>query len=308
MRRIAAIVVSTLALLAFGHAQAFAGAHTWDVYELFSNADGSIQFIELKETGGGNFETGVGGHTVTSLATGSTRTITSNVVSPTGLRSLLFATQSFANLPNAPTPDYIIPPNFFSVDGDTVSYDPYDSWSFGAGDVPTDGVLSMQRNCLACFNSPTNYAGQTGRVNANPPAPAPPGVPDGAAGSTPMTVVANDASATALSVSWDTATCASAATTNIIYGSALPAAPGGAFTVTGSACAIGATSPYVWNPAPTPPLGGLIWWIVVATDGQGAEGSWGKGSDLLERNGTGAAGSSGQCNVTTKKVTNTCGS
>src|SRR5262245_50437723 len=260
-REIAAIVVSTLALLAFGNAQAIAGAHTWDVYELFSNADGTLQFIELRETGGGAFEVGVGGHTVTS----STRTFTigSNVVSPTGFKSILFATASFAALPGAPTPDYIIPPNFFSVTADTVTYNPYDTWTFTAGQLPTDGVASMQRNCPECPNSPTNYAGQTGTVNANPPAPAPPGVPDGATGSTPMTVAANDATGTSLSSSWDTATCSNAATYNIIYGSALPSTPGGTFSVTGSACGIGATSPFVWNPSPTPALGGLLWWIVV---------------------------------------------
>jgi hypothetical protein len=306
-REIAAIVVSTIALIGFGDAQAIAGAHTWDVFELFSNADGSIQFIELKETNGGTGEFGVGGKTVTSNT--SSFTITSNVATPTSFRHLLFATASFAALPGAPTPDYIIPANFFSVTADTIRYNPYDSWSFTAGQLPTDGINSRQRDCLTCANSPTNYAGQTGSVNANPPTPAPPAVPDGGTG-TPMTVVANDAAGTSLSISWDTTTCSNAAAYNIIYGqkSNLPTAPGGTFSVAGSVCGIGPTSPFTWTSAPADSDGlGLIWWIVVATDGQGVEGPWGKGSNLLERMGPGAAGSSEQCGVTTKKVTNTCG-
>ena len=45
---------------------AHAGIHTWDVGEVFSNADGTIQFVELVEAGGGNGETGVSGGTIPS--------------------------------------------------------------------------------------------------------------------------------------------------------------------------------------------------------------------------------------------------
>ena len=46
-----------------------AGAHTWDVNEVFVNGDGSVWFIELKETGGGDTENAVGGHDVFSFDT-----------------------------------------------------------------------------------------------------------------------------------------------------------------------------------------------------------------------------------------------
>jgi hypothetical protein len=302
------VAVAALGMLCFGGPYAVAGAHTWDVWELFSNASGTIQFIELKETGGGNFERGIGGLTVTSNT--STFTIPSNLTSDTGFKHLLFATASFASLPGAPTPNYIIPGNFFSVTADTIRYNPYDFWSFTAGQLPTDGINSRQRDCLSCPNSPTNFAGQTGSVNANPPPAAPPGVPDGAAGSTPMTVVANDASATSLSISWDTATCSDATSHHIIYGqkSDLPAAPGGVFGLTGAVCGIGGTSPFLWSPAPDATDGlGLIWWLVVVNDGASTEGPWGNGSDGLERIGPGPGGSSGLCGITTKNITNVCG-
>jgi hypothetical protein len=298
--------VAALGLFYFGGPYAVAGSHTWDVNELFSNASGTIQFIELKETGGGNLETGVGGHVVSSNT--KSFTIANSVAAPTSFKHLLFATAGFASLPGAPTPDQIMPDNFFSVNGDTITYAPWDSMVFGSGVMPTDGINSLNEPLTVAPNSPTNYAGQTGSVNANPPPP--PGVPDGSAGSTPMTVVANDTAGSSLSISWDTATCSDATSHHIIYGqkSQFPATAGGVFGLTGSVCAIGGTSPYLWNPAPDATDGlGLIWWLIVVNDGAGTEGPWGDDSASAERIGPGPGGSSGQCGFTSKNVSNVCG-
>lgn len=148
---------------------AYAGSHTWDVNEVFSNADGTIQFIELWEANGTAGETGLPGHSLTS----NTRNFVlpgGPLTPPTTHKFYLIATQSFADLPNAPTPDAIIPPGsipFFSVAGDTVTYDPWDSLAFGAGLVPTDGIHSLGFDLSTGVNSPTNYAGQTGSVDAS---------------------------------------------------------------------------------------------------------------------------------------------
>jgi len=288
---------------------AFAGAHTWDVNEVFSNASGTIQFVEIKETGGGAGEIGVGGHQVTS----NTRsfTMTSNVASPTSFRHILLATPGFAALPGAPTPDYTFPEGsvpFFSAGGDTMRYIPYDTWIIGAGLIPTDGVNSYNRVGGVLANSPTNYSNQTGSVDANPPAP--PGVPDGAAGSTPMTVTALDAGATSLQISWDTGACTGNTGFHIVYGqgSDLPNGAGAAHAIAGGACGLGSVSPVVWNSVPEAIDGtGLIWWLILANDGSATEGSWGHGSDLVERLGPAADGSSGVCAITSKSLTNTCG-
>lgn len=297
-----------LGLFAVAGLPAAAGSHTWDVNELFSNASGTIQFIELRETNGTPGETAVGGHNVTSNT--HTFTIASSVAAPTTFRHLLFATAGFAALPGAPTPDQIIPAGmvpFFSVNGDTVSYVPWDALTFFVGQLPTDGVNSMNFNFSTGPNSPTNYAGQTGSVNANT---SPPGVPDGAAGSTPMAVQKVNAAGSRLSVFWDTTTCTGAANHQIIYGqgSQLPSVPGGLFSLSGSACGIGTASPFAWNTAPSASDGtGLIWWLIVAHDGAGTEGSWGKGSNGAERNGPGPNGSSGQCGILDKNLGNVCG-
>jgi len=160
--RIAGIIFGVAATTALG------GRHTWDVNEVFSNADGSIQFVELREANGTPGETGVGGQVVSSDVAGKMFTIPSNVVAPTTNKHLLLATASFAALPGAPTPDHIIPPGslpFFSLSGDTVRYGAFDALSFGA--VPTDGVMSMNDGGIVAANSPTNYAGDTGSVDAS---------------------------------------------------------------------------------------------------------------------------------------------
>lgn len=150
---------------------ALAGSHTWDVNEIFSNADGTIQFIELFEANGTPNEIGLPGHNLTSnsntfLIPGSPLT------PPTTNKFYLIATQAFADLPGAPTPDAIIPSAmvpFFSIDLDTITYDPWDALAFGPGALPTDGVTSLNFDLTTGVNSPTNYAGDTGSIDVSGP-------------------------------------------------------------------------------------------------------------------------------------------
>lgn len=155
-------------------ASAFSASHLWVVNEVFSNADGTIQFIELWECCGSSAEVLLAGNKLTSDVNGSVFVIPSNLAGSTANRHLLFATQSFARLPGAPTPDYIIQERFFAVEGDKIWYGPvqnYDSFTFGPGDLPTDGRLSIHVTDFGSdtftteVNSPTNFAGQTGSVS-----------------------------------------------------------------------------------------------------------------------------------------------
>ena len=86
-----------------------------------------------------------------------------------------------------------------------------------------------------------------------------------------------------------------------------PAVPGGTYTLLGTTCTIGGASPYDWAGVPSPTDGnGLIWFIVVATDSGGIEGSWGEDSAGNECGGSGNGGADGTCAVV-KNVANTCG-
>lgn len=291
-------------IFAFGGGALIAASHTWDVNEIYSNFDGTIQFIELREPLGGPNEIGVNGHMFTSN-TNNFLIPGLPLTPPTSFKFLLFGTPAFRTLPGAPMPDYIIPANFFSTAGDTVSYIPWDALTFGA--VPIDGVTSLNRNLTTGPNSPTNYAGVTGFVTA--PGPGPPGVPDGKSGP-PMTVLALDPAGSSLSVSWDTGTCATATDHQILFGqgSQFPPALGGIYSLSGSVCSIGTVSPFVWNFSPVATDGtGLIWWVINVNDGTTVEGSWSKDSTLAERNGVGPGGASRECGVASKDLTNACG-
>jgi hypothetical protein len=177
------VMLGVLALACAG-SRVDAGSHLWRIQELFSNADGTIQFIEMKECCGAGCEACLVNKPVFSVATGKsfpfpTNPCDCNCSNPatgcTSFAHLLLATQRFANLPGAPTPDYIIPENFFAIDGDTVHWHIYPAapMTYGPGELPTDGVHSLQ--CLGAMfdpctdnevvvNSPTNFHGESGSV------------------------------------------------------------------------------------------------------------------------------------------------
>lgn len=164
MKRLLVPLLGLVALAAAPVAPLPPGSHTWDFTEVFSDITGNVQFMELREANGGAGETGLPGHTVTSNAN-SFVIPGPPLIGPTSNRHYLIATAGFAALPGAPTPDAIMPSNFLSKAGDTLSYLPWDTWTFGA--IPTDGVTSRLRNGTNATNSPTNYAGATGSINAN---------------------------------------------------------------------------------------------------------------------------------------------
>ena len=163
------LAFALLVALGLSSTPARAGSHTWDVNEVFSDATGQVQFVELVEANGTPGETGVPGHNMTSNAKVFT-IVGPALAPPTSNKFYLIATAAFAALPGAPTPDAIIPagvlPFFFSTSGDTVTYVPWDALTFGA--VPTDGTTSLKADLTTGLNSPTNYAGVTGSVDASP--------------------------------------------------------------------------------------------------------------------------------------------
>ncbi len=133
------------------------------------------------------------------------------------------------------------------------------------------------------------------------PVAGPPPVPDGGAAGHPAMMAATAAGG-AMTVTWD-ATCP-ATGTNLYwgFGSGLPGAPGGAYSLSGSECGLGNTGTHTWNGSPDPSTDAsrFIWWVVVANDGAQTEGSWGKDSSGAERNGTQP---SGRCGFIVKNTT-----
>jgi hypothetical protein len=167
--RIAILVA--VALLVLSPTAAIAGIHTWDVGEVFSNADGSIQFVEFVEADGGNTEIGISGGSTSSNAGPKNFSWSGAPVTNTANKRYLVGSQSFANLTGAPPVDAIMPlsvlPFFFQPASDTVNFQGWDSCTFTA--IPTNGVGS--RDCVTNINttsnSPTNYAGTAASVVAS---------------------------------------------------------------------------------------------------------------------------------------------
>lgn len=168
-------------LFAVAAGSAHAKAHLWRISEIFSNADGTIQFIELNECCGSAGEILLTNASLTSNA--NTYQFPNDLAffPGTAFGWLLIATADFAALPNAPTPDYIIPDNFFDPAGDTVTYvGGADAAVLAPGALPTDGLHSFVRDIetgvlTVEVNSPRNYPGDSGSVM--PPAPVATGTP-----------------------------------------------------------------------------------------------------------------------------------
>src|SRR5262245_8070672 len=98
------VVPVLLAAAGLSTPAALAGEHTWDVWEVFSNADRSVQFIELREANGGTGEFGVNGNTIRANPSNTTYVIPNPALTGnTAGKSFLIATQGFADLPGAPT-------------------------------------------------------------------------------------------------------------------------------------------------------------------------------------------------------------
>jgi hypothetical protein len=160
-----------------------AASHQWRFNELFSNADGTIQFIEMQECCGFTMETSLSSKWIFAIHANHKYTFRSNLTGNTANKYLLLATQGFADTPGAPAPDFIIPSGFLPLDGDTLEYSPYyDTATRIYGVLPQDGISALEVGpgvdgisqtdddvYMTDVNSPTNYAGESGSIDLTVP-------------------------------------------------------------------------------------------------------------------------------------------
>lgn len=163
LRRV--LIAATVALLF--STRALAAFHLWEFNEIYTNADGTIQFIEFTTAiTSENLLTGI---MLTSNSTTGYTLPCCNLVGNTAGQKFLVATSGFAALSGI-TPDYVMPDNFIAVTGgDTLTLAGADFVTFGSGILPTNGVGSLSFSMSgvptpSTNNSPTNFAGQTGSV------------------------------------------------------------------------------------------------------------------------------------------------
>ncbi len=158
------IVLATLLPLS-----AAASFHTFRLQQFYTNADGSIQFIVLKESSGFNGQNLLSGHTLKATQGATTHTLTFAQDLPsssTANRFILVATPGFAAL-GIVAPDYTIPAGFLFATDATVDFAGVDMSSYVA--LPTDGLNALDRNGIVIQNLATNFAGASGTVVPPPP-------------------------------------------------------------------------------------------------------------------------------------------
>jgi hypothetical protein len=153
---------------AFVATAASASFHTFVIESIYSNADGTVQYVVLRESSGTPAKNLWAGQTFTSTRAGVTKTFTfpSNLPSSqTSNKRVLITTQGFASL-GLIAPDYVVPNEFLATDGGTLNYAGVDQVTYAP--LPTDGVNAITRTGTATPNVATNFAGAAAVI---PPLP-----------------------------------------------------------------------------------------------------------------------------------------
>lgn len=160
------LVILALAALPLIATPARATFHLWQINEVFSNADGTVQYIELSTIF--NFQQSLFGETLRVSSTSGTKDFVfgMNSPSPTANQTLLIGTASLENIQVGVIPDFIIDANFIdviqSIEVSLVgAFTPPLTF---VDDLPLDDVHSLGADGLTQVASPRNFAGQVGMV------------------------------------------------------------------------------------------------------------------------------------------------
>jgi hypothetical protein len=156
----------SLVLLSLAAPVAGAGFESWKIDEVYSNADGSRQYIVLKETQGMNGMNRLAGRSLTASHGGVIKTYTFGIDLPdtaTANKRVLIATYGVAAT-GLVTPDYVMPDRFVATDGGTVNFANVDLFAYGP--LPVDGVNAQFAGGAIGANRAINYAGQSASLPA----------------------------------------------------------------------------------------------------------------------------------------------
>jgi serralysin len=163
-------VVVFLVLVIAGANRSLASFHLWKIDEVYSNASGTVQFIELLD--GFSGENFVQNQTLKSM--GHAFTFPTNLVGNTQNHHMLLATPGYFALSSVPAADFNLGVNsFFSTSGDTLNYASVDGFAFTDAQLPKDGRHSLVRptpggSLGTDINSLTDFAGATGSIVPEP--------------------------------------------------------------------------------------------------------------------------------------------
>ena len=145
-----------------------AAASTFQIDTIYSNADGAVQYVVLRETAGLNGQQAFTGQTLTITHSGAVKTFTFPADLPnsaTANRRVLIASQGLAAL-DFIVPDFVFPNQFLATDGATLNFAGGDQVAYGP--LPTDGINAIGRTGVPGANVATNFAGASASI---PPVP-----------------------------------------------------------------------------------------------------------------------------------------
>ncbi len=149
-----------------------ASFHTWDISEIYSNADGSVQFIELVNTPA-NGQDEFASHAISSNSETFIFPNDLSVGDATANLRLIIATPAYETAPGSVPADFnTLPANFFDPAGDTINFAAVDMVTFT--NAPTNGIDSLNYTGSngagenVASNSPTNLTGQVGSLVPEP--------------------------------------------------------------------------------------------------------------------------------------------
>jgi serralysin len=154
----AALLLPTTAPAAF---------HAWQIRELYTNLDGSVQFIELFTGASGQEFTNSQVIQITEQATGITHTFSfpSDTPTPTNNHAILIATSNLSMF-GGPNPDFLtLPANFLFAGASTIEFLGTSQGAISYAGLPTNGTSSLMiPGNTTGPNTPQNYAGMVGSV------------------------------------------------------------------------------------------------------------------------------------------------
>jgi hypothetical protein len=172
--RIMLLLAGICSVMFFSPGTARALFHLWKVNEIYSSADGNVQFIELLQSPGSDFEYQLQSSRASVLVSSPLATnqffFTSDLPVNTANKTLIIGTANLSSIPGGLTPDYVITNNFIPPGSTNVTYvppgNPNDSVSYT--NLPTNGDASLVRSganmVLSPTNSPKNFNGESNSI------------------------------------------------------------------------------------------------------------------------------------------------
>ena len=165
---IASKMLKTLELaivIALFSSLSFADFHFWTISEIYTNSDGTVQYIELFTSIDG--QQNMAGHAISAFqadgTAGQTFIFPSNLSGATAQKSLLIATEDFQDLSGI-APDFILPNDFLFADGGRIDFAGVDSVEYANSQLPKNGIQALDGNLSPVETSPTNFSGETATV------------------------------------------------------------------------------------------------------------------------------------------------